>query len=169
MNQPLDTQNFLGAWPESTTGCEVPYAVFNDPAIYQCEQQRIFRGEAWNFIGLEAELPRPGDFKATFIGDTPVIITRDEQGTLNVMQNRCAHRGALICREPRGNARRLQCVYHQWAYDLRGNLKGVPFRGGVHGNGGMPDSFNLAEHGLDRLRVDTVNGLIFATFSTTVV
>ncbi len=168
MNKTLDSNARFAEWQPTTDGCAVPYAVFNDPQYYQREQVQIFRGEAWSFVGLEAEVPRAGDFKATFVGDTPVIITRDQSGALNVLQNRCAHRGALICREPRGNVPRLQCVYHQWAYDLRGALKGVPFRGGVGGNGGMPASFDMANHSLDCLRVETLNGLIFASFSTTV-
>jgi anthranilate 1,2-dioxygenase large subunit len=161
---PLDS----APWPHSREGCEVPYEVFTSDAYYELEQQNIFRGEAWSFVGLEAEIPDNGDYKSTFIGETPVIVLRDETSTINVVQNRCAHRGALICREARGNASELQCVYHQWTYDLRGNLRGVPFRRGVRKKGGMPESFAMSEHGLDRLQVDAVNGLIFASFSKTV-
>lgn len=152
-------------WRRPAEGCAVPYAVFNDPRYYQHEQTQIFRGETWCFVGLEAEVPALGDFKSTSIGDTPVIVIRDETGGISVLQNRCAHRGALICRELRGNVPRLRCVYHQWVYDLRGTLKAVPFRRGVRGVGGMPPGFEMAEHGLDRLRVETLHGLIFATFS----
>ncbi|MBI2801164.1 MAG: Rieske 2Fe-2S domain-containing protein [Gammaproteobacteria bacterium] len=155
-------------WPTSVDGCRVPFEVFTSPAYYAREQAAIFQGPVWCFVGLECELPTPGDFKSTFIGDTPVIVTRDADGGVNVLQNRCAHRGALVCREPRGNAKHLECVYHQWAYDLRGKLQSVPFRRGIRGNGGMPECFNLADHGLDALRVETLNGLVFASFSTTV-
>ncbi len=158
----------LRSWPEVDTGCVVPYEVFTDTHYFDREQTSIFRGNTWNFVGLEAELPNTGDYKTTFIGETPVLITRDDKGAVNVMQNRCAHRGALVCREPRGNVRRLQCVYHQWTYNLHGKLLGVPFRDGVRGKGGMPDSFDMAEHGLDALRVETINGLVFASFSATV-
>lgn len=148
--------------------CQVPYKVFTDPRFYVLEQQRIFRGETWSFVALEAEVPDPGDYKATVIGDTPVIVTRDAEGGVNVVQNRCAHRGALVCRNLRGNAKHLECVYHQWAYDLKGGLIGVPFRRGVQGKGGMPGDFVLGEHGLDRLRAETINGLVFASFSAAV-
>jgi anthranilate 1,2-dioxygenase large subunit len=155
-------------WPQPETGCEVPYEVFTSKRYYDKEQTNIFRGDTWSFVGLEAEVPNHGDYKATFVGETPVIVTRDESGAVHVMQNRCAHRGALICREARGNATDLQCVYHQWTYDLRGKLRGVPFRRGVRGKGGMPDAFDMDEHGLQVLRVETINGLIFASFSATV-
>lgn len=155
-------------WPQPNVGCAVPYAVFTSPEYYAREQAQIFRGETWSFVGLSAELARAGDYKATFIGDTPVIITRDAEGRLHALQNRCAHRGALVCREPRGNADSLQCVYHQWTYDLAGKLRGVPFRKGVRGNGGMPESFRMADFGLDRLRIDEVGGMVFASFSDSV-
>lgn len=168
MNRPHAKPEPAAAWPTREDGYAVPYAAFTERAYYDLEQTRIFQGPTWSFVALEAELPRAGDFKATYIGDTPIIITRDEHGTLTVMLNRCAHRGALVCREPRGNVPRLQCVYHQWNYDLRGNLRGVPFRGGVNGQGGMPESFTLNAHGLQRLRVESLHGLVFASFSDTV-
>lgn len=168
MNAPAITTAIPKAWPKSTDGLIVPYEVFTDKTYFDIEQDAIFRGDAWSFVGLEAELPNNGDYKTTFVGATPVLITRDNSGVINVMQNRCAHRGALICRERRGNARRLQCVYHQWAYNLKGELKGVPFRGGIEGKGGMPEGFDLQAHGLGKLRTESLNGLIFASFSETV-
>jgi anthranilate 1,2-dioxygenase large subunit len=93
-------------WPsEGVT--RVPYWVYQDEAIYRAEQERIFRGAAWNFVGLEVELPNAGDFKSTFVGEMPVILARDDNGELHAFENRCAHRGALICFKERGNARRF--------------------------------------------------------------
>jgi anthranilate 1,2-dioxygenase large subunit len=150
------------------TAYRVPYFVFTDPATYAREQERIFRGDTWSFVGLEAEIPTGGDYKSTLIGDAPVIMTRDAEGGIHVLENRCAHRGALVCRELRGNAPTLQCVYHQWAYDLGGELIGVPFRRGIRGQGGMPADFDMRRHGLRRLRAESVGGLVFATWSEAV-
>jgi anthranilate 1,2-dioxygenase large subunit len=152
-------------WPENTEGHRIPFQAFTDQGLYDLEQEKIFRGDHWCYVGLEAELPKPGDFKTTYIGDTPVVVTRGKEGEVNVMVNRCAHRGAMVCREASGNAASLTCVYHQWSYDLNGKLLGVPFRRGMRGKGGMPGSFEPQDHGLERLRVETINGLIFATFS----
>ena len=158
----------LPVWPRVETGCAVPYGVFTDPACYAAEQDRLFRGPTWSFVALEAEIPEPGDFKSTAIGEIPVIVTRDREGEVHVLRNRCAHRGALVCRVPRGNAKRLQCVYHQWNFDLSGRLLGVPLRGGVAGQGGMPADFDLKEHNLEKLRVERLHGLIFASFDSNV-
>ncbi len=152
----------------SADGARTPYGVFTSQAIYEREQERIFRGPTWSFLGLEAEIPAPGDFKSTYIGDTPVVMTRTEGGGLAAWVNRCAHRGAMVCRQLRGNASSHTCVYHQWRYDLEGNLFGVPFLRGLGAQAGMPADFDRAEHGLRKLRVQSYAGLVFATFSDTV-
>ena len=148
-----------------TDGSRVPYGVFTSQVIYDREQERIFRGPTWSFLGLEAEIRQPGDFKSTFIGDTPVVMTRTEDGALAAWVNRCAHRGAMVCRQLRGNATSHTCVYHQWRYDLEGNLFGVPFLRGINGQAGMPADFDRKAHGLRKLRVESFSGLVFASFS----
>lgn len=155
----------LENWPDSDEGFSVPYSLFTEDEVYVAEQRRIFRGQSWSFVALEQEIPNPGDFKSTFIGDTPVIVIRDEESSVNVVVNRCAHRGAKVCRSLRGNVPNLECVYHSWAYNLKGELIGVPFRRGVKGNGGMPESFDMKDHALQALRVEILNGLVFASFS----
>jgi len=141
----------------------IPYQLFTDPGIYRREQEKIFAGPHWNYVALAAELPRPGDFKTTFLGDTPIVVTRDKAGELHAFVNRCAHRGALVCREMRGNRLAYQCVYHQWTYDPAGNLIGVPFRKGINGKGGYDEDFDTAERSLEKLSVAEYRGLVFAS------
>jgi anthranilate 1,2-dioxygenase large subunit/terephthalate 1,2-dioxygenase oxygenase component alpha subunit len=150
-------------WPDDDIS-RVPYQVYTDAEIYAREQERIFQGPTWNFLCLEAELPNQGDYKTTFVGEAPIIVTRDEDGGLNGLVNRCAHKGALVCYKPCGNSRHLTCVYHNWSYDLQGNLAAVAFSKGVGGQGGLPADFETASHGLERLRIETYRGLIFGTF-----
>lgn len=160
-------QTATRAWPaEGFT--RVPYWVLNDPAIYAREQVAIFRGKAWHYLGMEAEVPEPGSFKSTFIGEMPVLLTRAEDGSLHAMRNQCAHRGNLVCREAFGKVTELYCVYHAWVYDLKGSLTAAAFRNGLRGEGGLPADFKLAEHGLRTLRVASFCGLVFGTFSTEV-
>lgn len=150
-------------WP-GTGVTRVPYRVYQDADIFAYENRAIFRGPTWNFLTLEAEIPEPGDFKTSFVGSIPVIVCRDRDGEIRAMVNRCAHRGALVCLDPRGNRKSFTCVYHNWSYDLQGNLTGLAFRNGIKGQGGMPDSFDVAEHGLEQLRVTSFSGLVFGTF-----
>src|SRR3954468_3076880 len=151
-------------WPaEGNT--RVPYWVYQDEAIYRLEQEPIFRGATWNFVGLDSELPEIGDFKSTFVGDMPVVVARDERGTLRCFENRCAHRGALICMKERGHAKEFACVYHNWTYDLKGNLTGVAFRRGIHGRGGMPADAKPEQHAPRQFRVEVFCDLVFVTLS----
>jgi len=121
-------------------------------------------GPTWNYLALECEIPKPGDFKSTFVGDVPVIVVRDRDGKINAFENRCVHRGAMLCLERFGNAKAITCVYHGWSYDLKGQLKGVAFQNGVKGAGGMPPEFRRDEHRLRPLKVETFAGLVFGSF-----
>ncbi|MEK6364611.1 MAG: aromatic ring-hydroxylating dioxygenase subunit alpha [Burkholderia gladioli] len=152
------------AWPEEGL-TRVPYQVFQDEAVYADEQEAIFRGPNWSFLCLETEVPNPGDFRSTFVGDAPVVVTRDTDGELYAFENRCAHRGALVCLEDQGNARDFSCVYHAWTYNLQGDLVGVAFKDGIDGKGGMKPDFCTGDHGLRKLRVATLHGLVFGSFS----
>ena len=58
------------------------------------------------------------------------------------------------------------CPYHQWTYDLSGNLIGVPFKRGVQKQGGMPKTFRNEDHGLRKLAVTTRGGVVFATYAS---
>ncbi len=150
-------------WPAEETS-RVPFWIYSDPEIYRLEQERIFGGSAWSYVALEAEIAHPGDFKRTEIGDKPVVVVRDETGEINVVVNRCAHRGVAFCQHATGNAKRFVCPYHQWTYDLCGKLLSVPFRRGYKGQGGMPADFAVGDHGLQRLSVTRRHGVIFASF-----
>nr|WP_208452712.1 aromatic ring-hydroxylating dioxygenase subunit alpha [Burkholderia gladioli] len=152
------------AWPEEGL-TRVPYQVFQDEAVYADEQEAIFRGPNWSFLCLETEVPNPGDFRSTFVGDAPVVVTRDTDGELYAFENRCAHRGALVCLEDQGNASDFSCVYHAWTYNLQGDLVGVAFKDGIDGKGGMKPDFCTGDHGLRKLRVATLHGLVFGSFS----
>src|SRR5437667_326106 len=150
-------------WPAEGVS-RVPYWVYTDAEVYRREQQRIFRGASWSYVALAAEIPRPGDFKRSTIGEVPVVVVRAADGRANVLVNRCAHRGVQFCTEAYGSTKSFMCPYHQWTYDLDGNLRGVPFRHGVKGAGGMSADFSLAEHGLERLAVAERHGVVFASF-----
>lgn len=155
------------AWSRADTS-HVPYRVFTDPALFELEQDRIFRGPTWNYVGLEAEVAAPGDYVSSSIGTTSVVVSRDSAGALHVLVNRCAHRGAPVVREVRGSGSLFKCLYHDWSYGLDGRLKGVPFRKGLNGCPGYDACVPLGDMGMRPLRTSTLNGLVFATFSDSV-
>ncbi len=151
-------------WPDA--GCSrIPNWVYTDPGLFAHEQERVFAGESWLYVCLEAEIPTPGDFKRSRLGTREVVAVRDTAGKIRVLVNRCAHRSAQFCSAARGRVKEFVCPYHQWTYDLSGKLLGVPFRRGFRGQGGMPADFRPEEHGLGRLAVTSRHGVVFASFS----
>src|SRR5499427_3387420 len=158
----MNIHTAMRRWPaEGLT--RVPYWVYSDRALYDEEQERIFRGDTWTFLCMEAELPTPNSFRASNLGDMPVVVTRDADGVIHAFENRCAHRGSLLCLKERGEVREIVCVYHNWTYDLTGKLTGVAFRRGIAGKGGMPSDCKPEEHAPRQLRVERFAGLVFGT------
>jgi salicylate 5-hydroxylase large subunit len=152
--------------PEGVT--RTPYPVYTDMDLYRRELERFFYKKHWCYVGLEAEIPNPGDYRLSNVGERQVIMVRAEDGTVQVVENVCAHKGMRFCRKSAGNATEFRCPYHQWSYSLKGDLEGVPFRRGVKQdgrvNGGMPPDFRVEDHGLTKLKVATRGGVIFASF-----
>jgi benzoate/toluate 1,2-dioxygenase alpha subunit len=137
-------------------------SVYTDPAVFAAEMDRIF-GTTWVYVAHESELPAPGDYKTATIGLQPVIVSRDDSGAVHVLLNRCRHRGSIVCRAERGNARSFQCPYHGWVYANDGRLTGVAQRGT-----GYPEDFDQQSLGLQPVaRVDTYRGLVFASLART--
>jgi phenylpropionate dioxygenase-like ring-hydroxylating dioxygenase large terminal subunit len=151
-------------WPEGAL-TRVPFWIYQSPEIYALEQQRIFEGPNWNYLCLEAEVAKPGDYRTTFVGTMPVVVARDFDDEIYAFENRCAHRGALIALDSGGHARDFTCVYHAWNYDLKGNLKAVAFEDGVAGKGGMAKTFCRSDHGPRKLRIALFCGLVFGSLS----
>ncbi|MEY3871378.1 MAG: hypothetical protein RLZZ296_373 [Pseudomonadota bacterium] len=153
---------------ESEGTSRIPFMAYTDPVLHKKELERFFYTKHWNYVGLDAEIPHTGDFKRTVVGERSVIMVRDSDGGISVVENVCAHRGMQFCRERHGNKKEFVCPYHQWSYTLKGDLQGVPFRRGVKRdgkvNGGMPADFNTADHSLNKLKVATRGGVVFASF-----
>jgi salicylate 5-hydroxylase large subunit len=153
---------------ESEGTSRIPFMAYTDPDQHKKELERFFYNKHWNYVGLDAEIPNAGDFKRTVVGERSVIMVRDADGGISVVENVCAHRGMQFCRERHGNKKEFVCPYHQWSYTLKGDLQGVPFRRGVKQdgkvNGGMPADFQTSDHGLNKLKVATRGGVVFASF-----
>jgi choline monooxygenase len=102
----------------------LPWSWYADPAVLRLEQERIFR-RFWQYVGRVEEVAEPGSFLATRAGDLPIVLVRDEGGTLRAFLNVCRHRGSLVCAGS-GTRRTLQCPYHAWTYGLDGALLRAP-------------------------------------------
>lgn len=146
-------------WNELVREDQVHRLIYTDPEIFQEEMIKVF-GHTWVYLVHESELPYNNDYKTGYLGLRPLIITRDKEGQIHALFNRCAHRAATVCREPRGSARNFTCPYHGWTYDNTGKLTGVPWPKGYG-----PD-FDRSKLGLGKvLRIESYRGFVFGTLS----
>jgi phenylpropionate dioxygenase-like ring-hydroxylating dioxygenase large terminal subunit len=135
--------------------------IYLDPEIFEIEMDRIF-GRAWIYVGHDSQTPDPGDFITTSIGRQPVVMSRHTDGEIYVLFNKCGHRGAIVCNDARGNAKKFQCLYHGWVYNTDGTLRGVPLPEGY------PRSFKTSGSGAGMgslPRVASYRGFVFASLN----
>ena len=78
----LDTPTRRAPWTR------VPYRWYTDADVYAREQERIFRGRAWNYAALACEIPKHGDFKTSTIGDAPIQLQnqREARVTMHLLE-----------------------------------------------------------------------------------
>jgi 3-phenylpropionate/trans-cinnamate dioxygenase subunit alpha len=136
--------------------------IFVEEDIYQLELERIF-ARCWLFVAHESMIPKPGDFVQTYMGEDPVLVVRQRDGSIEAFLNQCRHRGMRICRADAGNAKAFTCTYHGWVYDVSGKLTNIPHE---------DDSYS---QGLDReewaprkvAQLENYKGFVFATWDPT--
>jgi phenylpropionate dioxygenase-like ring-hydroxylating dioxygenase large terminal subunit len=105
-------------------GATLPASWYSDAAVLRREQDAIFR-RTWQYAGRLDQVAEPGDWFTTFAGTIPVVVTRDQSGSLNAFVNVCRHRGHIVATGA-GHRESLQCPYHAWTYGLDGVLRKAP-------------------------------------------
>lgn len=134
-------------------------SIYTDPAIYEQELRQIWQ-RTWVYVGHESEIPKPNNFIMKSIGPEPVLMTRDRDGQIHLMHNRCPHRGNRVCDSHRGNSRTFTCNYHGWTFANDGSLRGYPFASGYAED-------KRKELGLGKVpRVAIYRGFVFGSLAT---
>jgi phenylpropionate dioxygenase-like ring-hydroxylating dioxygenase large terminal subunit len=135
-------------------------SLYTDPRIFADELARIWY-RTWVYVGHLSEIPEPGDYVRKNIGLQDVIMTRDADGRVHLLFNRCAHRANLVCEAERGNSKSFRCPYHGWTYRNTGELIGFPFGQGYGGRGTIEAELSLAAVP----RSNSHRGFVFASMA----
>ena len=101
-----------------------PVADYTDNEIISSEVNKIFYDHPVP-IALSAEFKENNSYKAAKVIDTPLLITRGEDGVVRTFINICKHRGAPVCPEGTGKKSKFNCTYHGWMYNNTGNLVNI--------------------------------------------
>ena len=133
-------------------------SLYTDPRIFAEELARIWY-RTWVFVGHESEVRQPGDYVRKSIGPQDVVMTRDRDGRVHVLLNRCPHRGNLVCEDERGHSNSFRCPYHGWTFRNDGELLGYPYHQGYGGRGKLKQGMARAA------RVDSYRGFVFASLA----
>ena len=128
---------------------EAPF--YTGPEIFRADLDLIF-GRHWIFVGVEPDIAEPGDVMVVQIGENSILIGRDDDMSIHALHNVCRHRGAKLVTEEKATVGNLVCRYHAWTYGLDGRL--------LHAEH-MGDGFDAGCHGLQRVHVRSLAGLLF--------
>lgn len=138
------------------TNFTLPARFYTSNEIFEEELERIFYSK-WIYVACEADIPKPGDYVALKVGTRSFFLQRNDKGEVHGFYNVCRHRGHELVAGEKGNCRRIICPYHNWAYDLDGNLR--------HARG-MDADFPKEEYGLNPIEVAVIGGLIYVCLSS---
>ena len=137
-------------------GHSLPAPFYNDHEIFDLDMSAVF-ARSWIFVGTEAEVAEPGDYRTVEVGSYSVIVVRDDDEQVRAWHNVCRHRGARILTDQQGSVGNIVCGYHKWTYGVDGRL--------VHA-GQQPPSFDPGCFGLKPVHVRTVTGLVYICLAT---
>ena len=135
-------------------------SAFTDENLFELEMKYLFEGN-WIYLAHESQVANVNDYYTTTIGRQPIVIARNRQGELNAFINACTHRGAMLCRNKRGNKGTYTCSFHGWTFNNSGKLLKVK----DPEDAGYPDCFNKdGSHDLKKVaRFENYRGFLFGS------
>lgn len=138
-------------------------SVYTDPAIFDAEMERIFE-RIWVYCGHESQVKAPGDYYALTIGRQPMVMVRQADGSVQVLYNRCPHRGVQLVGNQSGNTgSAFVCSYHAWSFHLDGSVRAIPLARGYEGTRLTRDNPDCSMK--RAARVDSYRGFVFASLA----
>ncbi|MDO9415989.1 aromatic ring-hydroxylating oxygenase subunit alpha [Pararhizobium sp.] len=138
-------------------GHSLPAALYTRDDVFQADLDVFFR-KHWIYVGLECDVPEAGDATVIDIGTASLILLRDDDEQIRVVHNVCRHRGTRLLDGGPTVISKLVCPYHQWTYELSGDLIHAPHMG---------KHFDKSCHNLKPVHFKSIGGLIYVCLSDT--
>lgn len=139
---------------ELTLAHALPGRIYHGPDAHAFDRDHILR-RSWQLLGLASQVDGIGDHIVGEIGDVPVLVVRDDTGTLRGFENICRHRAGPLATCAGRGAKALRCRYHGWTYTLAGQLRAAAEMGDAQ-------DFMVQDIRLRAIRVEVRRGLVFA-------
>ena len=114
---------------------EVHRDLFIDQELFELEMERLY-ANTWVYVGHDSQVPNPGDYITTTVGNQPVVMVRHGDRSVRVLHNRCPHKGTMVAGEACGNTGKFfRCPYHAWTFKTDGSLLSIPLKKGYENTG----------------------------------
>ena len=140
----------------------LPNAAYVDPGLFAMDRE-IVLGRSWAAVAFASDLPTPRSVKPVDFMGLPLLLVRDQEGSLEAFHNVCSHRGMKLVGKEGRLANVIRCPYHSWAYDLKGNLLSTPQVGGPGRD--SCEGFDKNRHGLKKLKFAVWMDIVFVNLS----
>ena len=141
-------------------------SVYTDQAIFDAEMEKIWE-RTWVYCGHESQVKAPGDYHAVTIGRQPMVMVRQADHSVQVLYNRCPHRGVQLVGNQCGNTgSSFVCSYHAWSFWLDGSVRAIPLAKGYEGTRMTRDNPDCSMK--RAARVDSYRGFVFASLHSDV-
>jgi Rieske 2Fe-2S family protein len=140
---------------ERIEGHSLPAGLYTRKDVFDADLEVFFMNH-WIHVGLECEVPEPGDATVIDIGSTSLILLRDDENQIRVVRNVCRHRGSRLLDAGSTVVSKLVCPYHQWTYELSGELSYAPHMG---------KDFDKSCRSLKPVNFKSIGGLIYVCLS----
>jgi len=155
----LRPKKWAAKYPELGTG-PIPAEPCISPDYFELERERVFR-RTWINVCRIDDLPKPGTYfvRDLVVCKTSLLIIRGTDDVIRAFHNVCSHRGNLVSPYESGACNTgLFCPFHNWRYNDRGELIGVPDE----------ESFfdlDKKKHGLTPVTCDVWQGFVFVNLA----
>ncbi|WP_425391790.1 aromatic ring-hydroxylating oxygenase subunit alpha [Ekhidna sp.] len=114
--------------PNITAAETLPGSFYQDQGTFDLIREQVFY-QSWQWVGDEhlVKLPKQTHPFVLFDGflTEPLVLTKDESGSIHCLSNVCTHRGNLVAQNP-GSQRKLMCMYHGRKFGLDGSFESMP-------------------------------------------